>query len=1635
MAGETRYVTWSGGPSGTYVTDGTDDQAEINQALAWASANPGNTVYLRGPHTYNISNLLLMGSNTVLTGDSTAIIRLENTCMWSSGIPVIGQLGSGGTYAPGTRTTNVEIYGFQIDANEANLTHLGVFDGDLERKWGKGFYNIIYFKGVAGSPVENINVHHMTLHDGMGDGVRINYGKTVRVHDNTMWNLQHSSVFLIDVDGIEVNSNDIQAITNAGVRCDNCREGRIHDNNIRDWTGASSAPALGEHGVQIGNEPASSGHTALTNNINVFNNTINVGGAGIEIEDYLKTAGTNPQNIYIYNNKIHGCGQTTWANYFCGISVYSWGNGVKVEYNTISGNYRAGILVSGAIASGVTATVKNNNITGTVASTDGGYGIWNKVPTTFSVVAENNYLNSNVSGNYLGVTPVSTSASPISGALPGDRTDTDDSTPDTQPGTYLPPALSIITDEEEYFERIPFNGYINGIEFFWQKFSGQGGKVVAQAKSPSVAGWNLSDLDMEGSVTVFDCLAFTIADMNKVLASFYRRGKSIIELGGPYEGYRITGSGESHDSKILMTDDIPDEAHPYTLTFLSEKPYMESVRKRVRSRYIYNSMLFSSDDCYAGNIVRNPSFEEWEANSSLIWESKNAVAANEWRRVRHSPELNQYCAIAATGTPNTLIMISPDGETWAVPSGLPANANNQWRGLVWCPEWGIWVITSITGTGNRCAISPDGQTWTAKTTPVDNSWGDALWIPPNDTLTTGRVICFAYGGTTARIMYSDDQCANWTTVVTPAGSESNNWLSSAYSPGLHRIVVVAYGGSATYRVMTSDDYGATWTLRTCPAQKWTSVVWADTLGLFVVCSEDGTQQIMTSPDGITWTLRDTPYSSSITTGTPESIVNTLAADTAVGYNYTTPTNDYYSNYNPMYSVTLPALSDNHIYRIDNVRCKLRAVSSGPTASLIVTYQIGAGAETQIVEWTETSTTYVPKSLNVAIEVPTGQTLTIRYRLKTSNTAIRAGTTEMGYTVVELTAGGTSITYERNQWRDLVWANPLGLLVCVSQDTTENKVIYSHDAVNWQMIDPSEASGWVSIDFSGEQQKFVAVATTGTNRVMVSDSYGSFDNTAPKNWVFYSPGQGRSTEHVVDGRYSLKIEGDGTSPTPGQTYQTLTFNSIQDAGSRYVLSARGMVEGLTRGNFKVALMSGASIIKELIWDVNEDWSQKQIYFRFDTIPTSVSLWVMGTGIPNAGAIFHCDDIVCAKESDFELAESGSDILTNGTYDIVPNVIVRGVGADITTSSPSTGRVITGASPTDYVYSSAATAYSTAPTSLEWTVTLPALTGNSYYRIDEFAAKLMSALSTVTAYLKVTVKANSLYSGVETTIIEWTTTSTSYQNKSYVLPYRLVTAPGESLQIRFYLKTSNSTRRAYATDFSYKLTEMLDGVTVSTSSLSLYNSADPSRVLKCCNRLPQGYMVEIRNDGTGAYRYVENFVDGAYLNNAYAITGGVVRNATAQTLIMPVGSSIIFMFDTLYPVTGIPFIKLYVISGIPQISIADASGSGGAPGTFYPVDGNTTVGVTNAEVQRELDNAVNLRLRGKTKYYVKIEPHASESCEFGQLLEYATLDTMDAERFFIYATGKANTIGATVGSDGAGKCSMVATLEIRDANILP
>ena len=70
---ETITVGWN---ESDFVCDGINDDIEINAALQEAANVPGSRVYLRGPHTYNISGAVMVGdSGTLFTGDSTACIK------------------------------------------------------------------------------------------------------------------------------------------------------------------------------------------------------------------------------------------------------------------------------------------------------------------------------------------------------------------------------------------------------------------------------------------------------------------------------------------------------------------------------------------------------------------------------------------------------------------------------------------------------------------------------------------------------------------------------------------------------------------------------------------------------------------------------------------------------------------------------------------------------------------------------------------------------------------------------------------------------------------------------------------------------------------------------------------------------------------------------------------------------------------------------------------------------------------------------------------------------------------------------------------------------------------------------------------------------------------------------------------------------------------------------------------------------------------------------------------------------------------------------------------------------------------------------------------------------------------------
>lgn len=131
------YVSGTG--NGDFNCGSTNADVQINQALQFVANNPGyTTVYLRGPFTYTISKSLLIGSNTILTGDSTATVKLTNNAGWGKTTPLIT--------AP-VSAHDITICGFKVDGNS---------NGNTNVNRGADYYNILWFKGV-----NNIDVHNM----------------------------------------------------------------------------------------------------------------------------------------------------------------------------------------------------------------------------------------------------------------------------------------------------------------------------------------------------------------------------------------------------------------------------------------------------------------------------------------------------------------------------------------------------------------------------------------------------------------------------------------------------------------------------------------------------------------------------------------------------------------------------------------------------------------------------------------------------------------------------------------------------------------------------------------------------------------------------------------------------------------------------------------------------------------------------------------------------------------------------------------------------------------------------------------------------------------------------------------------------------------------------------------------------------------------------------------------------------------------------------------------------------------------------------------------------------------------------------------------------------------------------------
>ena len=151
-------------------------------------------------------------------------------------------------------------------------------------------------------------------------------------------------------------------------------------------------------------------------------------------------------------------------------------------------------------------------------------------------------------------------------------------------------------------------------------------------------------------------------------------------------------------------------------------------------------------------------------------------------------------------------MTSPDGITW---TSRTSAVDNRWRSVTYAN--GLFVSVADTGTGDRVMTSPDGITWTSRNSAADNTWqsvtyGDGLFVAVADTGTGNRVMTSGgFPATPATPAATAGDAAATVTVAagSGAGNPADTYTVQASPGGATCTVASASGGSCTVTGLTN----------------------------------------------------------------------------------------------------------------------------------------------------------------------------------------------------------------------------------------------------------------------------------------------------------------------------------------------------------------------------------------------------------------------------------------------------------------------------------------------------------------------------------------------------------------------------------------------------------------------------------------------------------------------------------------------------------------------------------------------------------------------------------------------------------------------------------------------------------------
>lgn len=382
----------------------------------------------------------------------------------------------------------------------------------------------------------------------------------------------------------------------------------------------------------------------------------------------------------------------------------------------------------------------------------------------------------------------------------------------------------------------------------------------------------------------------------------------------------------------------------------------------------------------------------------------------------------------------------------------------------------------------------------------------------------------------------------WTSRTSAA---NNSWWGVTYGNSIY----VAVSTDGTNRVMTSPD-GITWTSRSAAAaNQWLDVTYGG--GLFVAVSNTGTNnRVMTSSDGISWTSRTSAVDNSW-------ISVTWGNDLFVAVSVTGSGNRVMTSPNGITWTSRTSAADND----------WSAVAWGNGLFVAVSYN-GANR----VMTSPDGITWTSRTAASNIEwygVTYGEGIFV---------AVGKDSTNFSTAGVMTSPDGITWTLRYSShyssWRAVTYGN--GLFVATSLDGTGNRVMTSPNGINWIAGTTPANNSWISVTYGNNL--FVAVSVDGTgNRVMTwNGSAGSITC-------------GQVVSPIIQGPtgYNLSLEAGGTgySLTSLSIYNTTTASSANVA----ITGTTGMFQRSTSSiRYKTDVEDLSLADAEKVWDMRPVW---------------------------------------------------------------------------------------------------------------------------------------------------------------------------------------------------------------------------------------------------------------------------------------------------------------------------------------------------------------------------------------------------------------------------------------------------------------